>query len=95
MWWKEPKVRTHFYIVEGDVWCTTLGILDKKHLQAYIMTLLTLQIFQQLFPFTKWHVEMSMQDPLSISKVMKIVLYKLEHEFLIKWMQICTMLEDQ
>jgi uncharacterized membrane protein YbaN (DUF454 family) len=51
MWWKEPKVRTHFYIVKGDVWRTTLGILDKKHLQAYIMTLLILQIFKQLFPF--------------------------------------------
>jgi len=59
------------------------------------MPLLTLQIFQQLFPFMEWHVEVSMQDPLSISKVMKIVLYKLEHEFLTKWMQICTILEDQ
>jgi len=59
------------------------------------MTLLILQIFKQLFPFMEWHVEVFMQDPLSISKVMKIVLYKLEHEFLTKWMQICTMLHDQ
>jgi len=51
MWWKERKVKTHFYIVEGDVWRTTLELLDRKHLQAYIMTLLTLQILQQLFPF--------------------------------------------
>ncbi len=44
MWWKEPKAKTHFDIVERGAWHTTPQMLDIKDLQAYKTTFLGFQI---------------------------------------------------
>jgi hypothetical protein len=44
MWWKEPRAKTRFDIVERGVWHTTSQMLDIKYLQAYKTTFLGFQI---------------------------------------------------
>ena len=31
LWWIEPKQNIHYNVVEGDVWHTTLNMLDCKY----------------------------------------------------------------
>jgi hypothetical protein len=44
MWWKEPRAKTDFDIVEKGVYHTTPQMLDIKYLQAYKTTFLGFQI---------------------------------------------------
>ncbi len=80
MWWVEPQQKIHFDVIKGDVCHCTPKMLDRKYLQSYRMTFLTFEyLLQELTPFICPFVIQSVRTPIPLSKVVKMVLYRLTH----------------
>ena len=80
MWWVEPCQYIHHDVVEGDVWHTSLQMLDMRYWQTYRMDFLAFEALVDLLtPFLSPIVATFVRPSIPVRKQVKLVLYRLAH----------------
>ena len=87
LWWIEPKQNVHYNVIEGDVWHTTLDMLDRKYRKSCRMSFLAFEhLVLELTPFFRPTVYMFVWPPVPIRKQMSLIIYRLAHDLSCKTM---------